>query len=336
MTVTPTNAPNRDELRWQEVVIRCVECGEPGLVCTDEGATCTECGTGYPVVDGIPVLLESSLRNANGDQAPRLTEAAVHLDLRAQVAVANRDVYDAMGLARYADIHHHDASHQSRQANDGLLDDIRSRMPTAVRVVDLGAGDCRLAAAATRLFPEVVAVDLSVRMLRESRGEGGDAVVRICAAADNTPPAPNSVDVVTATALLHHIADLSRFLREAYRILRPGGVLFTTHDPNRRLVRAHEKVRKWLRRPPGGWFGGTTGELAEFQTAQYGGICPQELSEALRDAGFNSVKVRGHVTPAQLSSALDRSSRWLLRCANTAAPTLAATHLQATAEKSRA
>lgn len=328
-----TSTLNRGALRWQDVVARCVECGALKMITTDLGAHCAECGTNYPVVDGIPVLLESSLRSTEGSQAPSTTGSTFAPDLRTQVAIANREVYDDMGFARYAEIHHHDASHQSRQSINTVLDEIRSRVPNAVRLVDLGAGDCRLATAATRLFPEVIAIDLSVRMLRESRPDEDDGVIRLCASADLTPLSPDSVDVVTATAMLHHIADLPRLLREAYRILRPGGLLFTTHDPNRRLVRAYATVRRWLRRNPGGWFGGVSGELAEYQITQHGGVCPIELAHALRETGFSPVRVRGYVTAAELSSPLDRTARWLLRCANMVNPTLAATHLQATAVK---
>lgn len=318
------------------MVVRCVECGELSLVATEQNCVCTRCGMQYPVIDDIPVLLESSLRSADASQVLAAKDTTVASDLRTQVAAANRQVYDEMGLARYADIHHNEASHQSRQSVEALAADLRAQAPDAVRLVDLGAGDCRLAAAATSHFSEVVAVDLSVRMLRESQLAEDDGVIRLCASADRTPLDSDSVDVVTATAMLHHIADLPRLMTEAYRILRPGGLLFTTHDPNRRLVKAYATIRRWLRRRPGGWIGGASGELAEYQTTQHGGLCPTELTRALRSAGFSPVRVRGYVTPADLSSPLDRHARRLLRVANIVAPTLAATHIQATARKPRA
>jgi len=43
----------------------------------------------------------------------------------------------------------------------------------------------------------------------------------------------NSANIVTINSVLHHIKDTSTFLKEVDRILKPNGVLFIGHEPNK-------------------------------------------------------------------------------------------------------
>ena len=47
---------------------------------------------------------------------------------------------------------------------------------------------------------------------------------------EELPPPNNSIDVVYARQVLHHAADLGRFMSEAARVLRPGGVLLACRE----------------------------------------------------------------------------------------------------------
>ena len=129
-------------------------------------------------------------------------------------------------------------------------------------VLDLGTGTGRM----LELFgPEIergLGIDLSVDMLALARARLDRAGLRHCSARkgdiyDLTVP-KDSFDVVILHQVLHFLDDAGRAIREAARVLRPGGRLlvvdFAPHDleflreehAHRRLGFATESVTQWL------------------------------------------------------------------------------------------
>jgi SAM-dependent methyltransferase len=99
------------------------------------------------------------------------------------------------------------------------------------RIVDLGTGTGTWALALAERFTEseVIAVDQSGPMLGrltdKARALGvADRVRAIEADLDAGWPGPGAVDLVWASASLHHLADPVRLLAEVYGALRPGGL----------------------------------------------------------------------------------------------------------------
>jgi len=95
-------------------------------------------------------------------------------------------------------------------------------------LLDLGTGTGAMLATVGRGFPALAlqAVDLSAAYIEEaSRRLGGRAVLWHRAPAEALPLADGSVDLVTATYLLHELPPEVRaaVLGEAARVLRPGG-----------------------------------------------------------------------------------------------------------------
>jgi demethylmenaquinone methyltransferase/2-methoxy-6-polyprenyl-1,4-benzoquinol methylase len=70
--------------------------------------------------------------------------------------------------------------------------------------------------------PRVVVVDRSMGMLRVARSRGHD-----CVAGDATrlPVGDDAVDAVTVVDALHHVRDQRALVREARRVVAPGGVV---------------------------------------------------------------------------------------------------------------
>jgi 2-polyprenyl-6-hydroxyphenyl methylase / 3-demethylubiquinone-9 3-methyltransferase len=89
-------------------------------------------------------------------------------------------------------------------------------------LVDLGCGGGLLAPWVADKGYHHVGVDVTASALRQAR-EHGVAVVRADVA--RVPLADGCADVVVAGEILEHVADLGAVVREACRLLRPGGRL---------------------------------------------------------------------------------------------------------------
>ncbi|OLO08579.1 SAM-dependent methyltransferase [Salinicola sp. MH3R3-1] len=98
----------------------------------------------------------------------------------------------------------------------------------APRVLDLGCGAGHVSFQLSDLAAEVVAYDLSPRMLAvvgEAAIERGFTNIRtVQGIAESLPFADDSFDVVCSRFSAHHWRDVGLALREARRVLKPGGL----------------------------------------------------------------------------------------------------------------
>ena len=131
------------------------------------------------------------------------------------------------------------------------------------RALDLGCGTGNVTAHLVELGLDVVAADVSPRFLSVvARRFGAEAGVETLElnGIDLAGIEDESLDLVAAYSVLHHIPDYLAILDELTRVLRPGGVIYIDHEANenfwevggcvadfRRALREHE-----LRRP-GRW-----------------------------------------------------------------------------------
>jgi SAM-dependent methyltransferase len=127
-------------------------------------------------------------------------------------------------------------------ADDGLMltvDYDRLGVRAGERVLDLGCGFGRHAYEALRRGADVIACDLALPELVETRrivaamraaGEIPDEVVGTAASADATrlPFADATFDRAIASEVLEHVPDDSAAIAELQRVLRPGGILAVT------------------------------------------------------------------------------------------------------------
>jgi SAM-dependent methyltransferase len=113
----------------------------------------------------------------------------------------------------------------------GLIRGLAASLPVR-RILDLGSGTGTGVFALLRRFEEAdaIAVDASAPFLHrlEARARDlglADRVRSIEADLDVAWPATGAVDLVWASASLHHFADPARILAEVFGALRPGGLL---------------------------------------------------------------------------------------------------------------
>ena len=214
----------------------------------------------------------------------------------AEVTAANRRFYDEIA-AIYEEVdsrRHRDVDHSWLDAVlegvRGLAAQTTGRPGATLEMLDAGAGSGFLALRAQRLFPCLTLVDVSQAMLDRIPLPGARKLLGDC---NDLPLEPASVDVVGAFATLHHLFDPAHFFREAHRVLRPGGVLYTDHDVEAGFVarfRVPLKVYRrffdhgigYLQRCP-------SADARDYAISEYHGdrgLAGPRLARQLRDAGF--------------------------------------------------
>ena len=146
-------------------------------------------------------------------------------------------------------------------------------------VLDLGSGggiDVLLSAKRVGLTGKVYGLDMTDDMLalaRENQRQAGATNVEFLKGEiENIPLPDNSVDVIISNCVINLSADKSRVLREAFRVLRPGG-RFAVSD-----VVVRGEVPDVVRKNMLLWVGCIAGALEE-----------SDYRAKLRDAGFESV-----------------------------------------------
>jgi ArsR family transcriptional regulator len=151
-------------------------------------------------------------------------------------------------------------------------------------VGDLGCGTGQVAAALAPFVHRVVAVDRSGEMLQTARRrlkEFGNVDVRR-GELETLPIEDGELDAATLLLVLHHLADPSAALREAARVLKPGGRLLISDM----LPHDHEEYRRQMGHV---WLG-------------FGG---DQLKGLLAGAGFEDVRiVHQHSNPDARGPAL--------------------------------
>ena len=148
-------------------------------------------------------------------------------------------------------------------------------------VLDLGSGggiDVLLSARRVGPTGKAYGLDMTDEMLalaRENQREAGvDNVEFLKGEIENIPLPGNSVDVLISNCVINLSADKDRVLREAFRVLRPGG-RFAVSD-----VVVRGSVPDAVRRSMLLWVGCIAGALEE-----------QEYRSKLQDAGFAYVDI---------------------------------------------
>ena len=170
-------------------------------------------------------------------------------------------------------------------------------------VVDLGAGTGLLALALAPRVQELVAVDISERMLERlddaAAADGVHNVEPLVADLRRLPLEDESATLVVSNYAFHHLDDPGKelALAEARRILRPGGRLvvcdmmfsLSLEPRDRRLV--WEKVRGLVKRGPAGVVRVLRNGVRVVAGRWEQPATPESWLEMLKARGFEQVRI---------------------------------------------
>ena len=95
-------------------------------------------------------------------------------------------------------------------------------------VVDIGCGPGNVFASLQGKPKLLIGIDVAAGSLELARKQG---YLPILADATSLPFVSGFADVVVLNAALHHCEDMAAILKEAARLVKPGGLIVTDHDP---------------------------------------------------------------------------------------------------------
>jgi ubiquinone/menaquinone biosynthesis C-methylase UbiE len=158
-------------------------------------------------------------------------------------------------------------------------------------------------------FERLTATDISTGMLEALAGTAArlglaERVAIVRTDAERLPFDDESFDLVLGHAVLHHVPDLDRAFAEFRRVLRPGGAVVFCGEPSRygdRLAAVPKLLGAitapaWRRLLGAAARSGREAEEDDHELEREVDVhafAPGDLDRALRNAGYESVRVRG-------------------------------------------
>jgi ubiquinone/menaquinone biosynthesis C-methylase UbiE len=229
--------------------------------------------------------------------------------MKSEVIAANIEVH-----TRMADSYNREEPHfrpENRAKVRAKLERLKSAGGNAL--LDLGCGTGFIIDLARDLFGEIHGVDVTQAMLDKVDTSRGNISLHN-APAESLPFQDDYFDIITAYAFIHHVEDYIKVLREALRVLKPGGLIYIDLEPNRLYWSAISDLE---RRSPAGDPGvsaivakeidsvlhtddrvqkdfGIAEEVfnkAEFTKSILGGIDPWDFPRQCKEVGFSRCDV---------------------------------------------
>ena len=148
------------------------------------------------------------------------------------------------------------------------------------KCLEVGAGTGSISRALFEAGYEVSATDISPNMVEEMKKKGISAVV---CDAEQLPFPDASFDTVVSSEMLYYLDSPAKFLKEAKRVLKPGGMLLVS-SANARVARWYDWLRTMVR--PFGVGG------AYFDDPVHTFFSEGDLRRLVEQAGFSAVTAR--------------------------------------------
>ncbi len=169
---------------------------------------------------------------------------------------------------------------------DGVVTEIGKHLRGEGRLLDVGCGRGELVYTATRLGWEAYGVDANPAFVAFAKERFGLANLVVARDGD-LPFEPGTFDAISLNAVLEHMADPQRVLRQVHQLLRLGGVLYV-EVPNESVLRF--RAMDVALRLIGSHH---TTHLSPFTSPYHiNGFTPKSIRCALQQAGYELATLR--------------------------------------------
>tara|TARA_B100000745_G_scaffold21321_1_gene14579 strand:- start:852 stop:1688 length:837 start_codon:yes stop_codon:yes gene_type:complete len=218
------------------------------------------------------------------------------------VAKANQRFYDQVA-GIYDEVDRRRGDHIDHNWVDGVFNNIleileSSKEESDLSFLDAASGSGFLAQRARKFFPRMTLLDISRNMLKRIDLPGA---LKVCSDTCFIPAKESSFDVIGGFATLHHLKSPEKFFQESYRVLRPGGIIYTDHDIESQFVKNFRPMlwlyrkffdhgKDYLKQCP------ESSELDYLLSEYHGkeGLSGPKLAEQLSEAGFQIREIVYH------------------------------------------
>lgn len=148
---------------------------------------------------------------------------------------ANQAVHTALATSGEYDRSPHFRPENKAKVRQALMA-LVARLPATdrPRLLDLGCGTGFIIDLAQDLVADVVGVDVTPAMMAQVKPYPNVTLCR--SQAECVPFDAQSFDMVSAYSFLDHLDDYRAVLREAFRVLKPGGVFYADLNPNKHFT----------------------------------------------------------------------------------------------------
>ena len=218
------------------------------------------------------------------------------------VAKANQRFYDQIA-GIYDEVDRRRGDHIDHNWVDGVFNNIleileSSKEESELSFLDAASGSGFLAQRARKFFPRMTLLDISRNMLKRIDLPG---TLKVCSDTCFIPAKESSFDVIGGFATLHHLKSPKKFFQESYRVLRPGGIIYTDHDIESQFVKNFRPMlwlyrkffdhgKDYLKQCP------ESSELDYLLSEYHGeeGLSGPKLAEQLSEVGFQIREIVYH------------------------------------------
>lgn len=159
--------------------------------------------------------------------------------------------------------------------------------------LDLGCGTGEQLKIAKKYFDEVYGIDCSEGMVNIAKKVTGNVVLGDV----GSVPFLSKFDFINCYSVLHHLYEQGPFIKEVYRLLKPGGVFYSDNDSNRNFYRIFKGwllFRRHFLRKKNQILSLEMKELEKLAEYHSKGLNAEELAWQFRRVGFSFVNVEYH------------------------------------------
>ena len=271
-----------------------------GTAAAGEGSCGCSAGHEAPVATGSEDIRET-VREKYAAAARAVAEQQGSASCCGPVALTDADETQVFGATLYDNAETEGATATAVAASLGC------GVPTAVAdlhegetVLDLGSGagaDVLISARRVGATGKAIGLDMTDEMLELARANAAEAGVSnvefVKGFIEEIPLADGSVDVIVSNCVLNLSGDKPKVLREAARVLKPGG-RFAVSD----VIASPEMDEA------------TRADLAAYTGCIAGALTEEEFRAGLEDAGFTEIEIREtHRVHEHATSAIVRARK---------------------------